>query len=245
MSTRKVKDAIDLETNEKVYLKGHAKATFMSDGKSVEDAINDIQDSVGGSSSGNSVYPQVNHGTSDTTFILTPNTLHVWDEVAALDLTLGEAKEGIVNEYVFQFKSGIAGTTLTLPEELKWVEGETPNVLANRCYQVSVVNNFALSANFTPYIVNDISFDGNSGILYWWATYPLARKLYIYFSNIDRTYELNEGEIEGELDMNLGYLGYLYPYLSFTVDPEPYVTEINDGTFLYKIPESIKIEIYD
>ena len=40
MSTRKVKDAKDLESNELIYFKGHAKATFMSDGRTVEDAIN-------------------------------------------------------------------------------------------------------------------------------------------------------------------------------------------------------------
>lgn len=40
MSTRKIIDAkID---NEKVYLKGHAKATYMSDGRTVEDAINSV-----------------------------------------------------------------------------------------------------------------------------------------------------------------------------------------------------------
>lgn len=39
MSTRKIKDAKDLESNELIYFKGHAKATFMSDGRSVEDAI--------------------------------------------------------------------------------------------------------------------------------------------------------------------------------------------------------------
>lgn len=39
MSTRKVKDAIDLETDEVIYFKGHAKATYMSDGKTVEDAL--------------------------------------------------------------------------------------------------------------------------------------------------------------------------------------------------------------
>lgn len=48
MATRKVKDAKDLSTNELIYFKGHAKATFMSDGKSVEDAINNI--SAGGGS---------------------------------------------------------------------------------------------------------------------------------------------------------------------------------------------------
>lgn len=40
MSTRKIKDAKDLSTNELIYFKGHAKATYMSDGRSVEDAIN-------------------------------------------------------------------------------------------------------------------------------------------------------------------------------------------------------------
>lgn len=39
MGTRKVKDAIDLQTKEKIYFRGHAEATFMSDGRSVEDAI--------------------------------------------------------------------------------------------------------------------------------------------------------------------------------------------------------------
>lgn len=42
MSTRKIKDAKDLETDEKIYFKGHAKATYLSDGRNVEDAINSI-----------------------------------------------------------------------------------------------------------------------------------------------------------------------------------------------------------
>lgn len=42
MSQRKVKDAKDLETDELIYFKGHAKATYMSDGRSVEEAINDV-----------------------------------------------------------------------------------------------------------------------------------------------------------------------------------------------------------
>lgn len=42
MSQRKVKDAKDLETNDLIYFKGHAKATYMSDGRSVEEAINDV-----------------------------------------------------------------------------------------------------------------------------------------------------------------------------------------------------------
>lgn len=39
MSTRKIKDAKDLTSGEKIYFKGHARATFMSDGSNVEDYI--------------------------------------------------------------------------------------------------------------------------------------------------------------------------------------------------------------
>jgi hypothetical protein len=48
MSTRKIKDAKDLSTNERIYFKGHAKATYMSNGITVEDAINSIQTGSGG-----------------------------------------------------------------------------------------------------------------------------------------------------------------------------------------------------
>ena len=49
MTTRKIKDAKDLSTNELIYFKGHAQATYMSDGRTVEEAITT---SSGGSSSG-------------------------------------------------------------------------------------------------------------------------------------------------------------------------------------------------
>lgn len=45
MSTRKVKEAKDLESNELIYFKGHAKATYMSDGTTVEETINNIAQS--------------------------------------------------------------------------------------------------------------------------------------------------------------------------------------------------------
>ena len=43
MSTRKIKNARDLSTNELIYFKGHAKATYLSDGVTVEDAINNLR----------------------------------------------------------------------------------------------------------------------------------------------------------------------------------------------------------
>ena len=84
---------------------------------------------------------QVNHGTSDTTFVLTPNVLHVWDEVTSLTLTLGTGETGIVNEYLFEFHSGNTPTVLTLPSSVLWVRPLT--VQAGKSYQVSIVNNLA------------------------------------------------------------------------------------------------------
>ena len=42
MANRKIRDARDTLTNELIYFKSHAGATYMSNGATVEDAINDI-----------------------------------------------------------------------------------------------------------------------------------------------------------------------------------------------------------
>ena len=46
MATRKIKDAKDLSTQELIYFKGHAKATFMSDGATVEDAVRAVENAT-------------------------------------------------------------------------------------------------------------------------------------------------------------------------------------------------------
>ena len=40
MANRIIKDAKDTKSNELIYFRGHAKATYMSDGRTVEEAIN-------------------------------------------------------------------------------------------------------------------------------------------------------------------------------------------------------------
>ena len=84
----------------------------------------------------------VNHGTNDTTFELTPNVLHIWDEVALLTLTLQTVEETSYNEFMIQFTSGATATQLSLPETVKWVN--TPSVEANKIYQISILNNLAV-----------------------------------------------------------------------------------------------------
>ena len=84
----------------------------------------------------------VDHGTNDTTFALTPNVLHVWGEVAALNLTLAAETSGVVNEYMAQFTSGTTATVLTLPETVKYIGDDT--IEADKTYQVSIINNLAV-----------------------------------------------------------------------------------------------------
>lgn len=83
----------------------------------------------------------VNHGTSDTTFALTPNAMHVWGEVAQLSLTLGAPMPNVVNEYAFEFQSPATPTNLLLPATLKWYNNYTPTIRAGKRYQASIVNN--------------------------------------------------------------------------------------------------------
>lgn len=42
MSTRNIKDAKDLTTGELIYFKSHAQATFMSDGRTVEEVVSEM-----------------------------------------------------------------------------------------------------------------------------------------------------------------------------------------------------------
>lgn len=97
----------------------------------------------GSSSGGSSAYSEVNHGTSDTTFTLTPNTFHVWDEVTSLTLDLGSETSGVVNEYLFQFNSGATATSLTLPDDIKWANDAPPTIEENMIYQVSILKGLA------------------------------------------------------------------------------------------------------
>lgn len=134
---------------------------------------------ISGSSS--SAYPEVKHGTGDTTFTLTPNTFHVWDEVTSLTLNFGSGISGVANEYLFQFTSGPTATSLTLPNDIKWANDNVPTIGANMIYQVSVLRGLASVLEFNNAIVFPIigSTGGNANEEY--------AKVYEYFVN---TYNL-------------------------------------------------------
>lgn len=121
----------------------------------------------GSSSSGSGAYAEVNHGTSDTTFTLTPNTFHVWDEVSALTLTLGSETSGVANEYLFQFTSGTTATTLTLPSDLKWANDSAPTIEPNMIYQVSILKGLASVLEFKGKLIRFSIYKVNTEQYYY------------------------------------------------------------------------------
>lgn len=97
--------------------------------------------------------PEVNHGTSDTTFTLTPNIMHIWGEVSSLTLTLPSDTNTVLDEYMFTFTCpSAAATTLTLPSTVKWIQ--EPNLTAGKTYQVSIINGLA------GYLTDDMEISG-------------------------------------------------------------------------------------
>lgn len=127
---------------------------------------------ISGGSGGSGAYSEVNHGTSDTTFTLTPNTFHVWDEVASLTLDFGSETSGVANEFLFQFTSGSTATSLTLPDDIKWANDEAPTIEANMIYQVSVLKGLASVLEFSnvsliSFILNGITYSALQGMT--WA----------------------------------------------------------------------------
>lgn len=122
--------------------------------RQLENKVNNVSNSGG---SGNSSISIQDHRTFDTTFTLTPNTLHKWDEVTELTLTLGAETPGIVNEYLIQFTSGATPTVLTLPKDVKWAS--PLKISKNKIYQISIVNNLATYAEFNASNVPQITLD--------------------------------------------------------------------------------------
>lgn len=83
----------------------------------------------------------VQHGKSDTTFALTPNVMHVWDEVETLTLTLSpNTDENKLAEYCFQFTSPSSKSTTLSISDVKWLNNEVPIVRPSKIYQGSIVN---------------------------------------------------------------------------------------------------------
>lgn len=177
MSTRKIKDAKDLSTNELIYFKGHAQATYMSDGRTVEEAVNNIAfgEGVAPSSYVTAIKIDGVNRTPGDTSITEPTTIDLGfihkrldtmngssmalfpniyyrntsTSLSSLTIILGKVdNRNIINEYFVEFTTSSSGTTVSFPSTVKWANGETPTFEAGCTYQVSIVNNLGTVQKF-------------------------------------------------------------------------------------------------
>lgn len=156
--SRQINDIQNKETGQLVYPRTHAQAVMVNSTETLDATLtsNDLahttlQTSINANTTSingkQDKITIVDHGTSDTTFTLTPNVLHKWGTVTKLTLTLGGGTTGVANYYMFQFTSGSTATTLSVPATVKWSGGEL-NIEANKTYQVSILDNCAVMGGF-------------------------------------------------------------------------------------------------
>lgn len=81
-----------------------------------------------------------------TPVVIKPNILYKLGDRDVLDVSFIDGEQGIVNEYMFEFTVTSDSFTLTLPSSVKWTE--EPDFQSGYTYQVSIVNNLALSAGW-------------------------------------------------------------------------------------------------
>lgn len=78
-----------------------------------------------------------------------PNHFYDFGEVENLQVSFDSEEEYVMNEYIFQFKSGDTPTTLSVPSNIIWANGIKPIPKSNATYQISVVNNLGTFLEFT------------------------------------------------------------------------------------------------
>ena len=100
-------------------------------------------------SGGGNGQQMVTHAATETSVSIQPNILHVWPAIASLTVAFVGNVYGKVNEYMIQFTSpSDAGTSLTLPQSVKWADSDELEPEAGMTYQVSILNDLAVWAEF-------------------------------------------------------------------------------------------------
>ena len=147
MSTRKIKDAKDLSSGELIYFRGHAKSTFMSDGRTVEDAIKNVG---GGSSTNTSEIITIADnfvGFGQSYADMLPNVVYVATNLVDSIEFLGELTEGtdglvhesMADRYVLHFIPSEDNIMISTPGNCYWANGIAPATVANVPHELSII----------------------------------------------------------------------------------------------------------
>lgn len=88
---------------------------------------------------------------TSSTMQLTPNVYYRNTNTSLTTLIISLKKydaESILQEYFVEFTTSSSGTTIMMPNTIKWANGETPSFEANTTYQISIVNNLGVCMKF-------------------------------------------------------------------------------------------------
>lgn len=99
--------------------------------------------------------PIVLHDDSSNVVTIQPNVMNVWGEVTDLTITKDTDTEtkGIVNNYMIRFTAGEGTPYIRFDwgrEEIQWYGGNEIEFVNGNTYEISIVNNIALWAEFEP-----------------------------------------------------------------------------------------------
>ena len=88
---------------------------------------------------------------TSSTLSINPNDYYKWiNPVTLLTITLKEPTNiNILNIYTIEFTTSDSGCTLMLPQTVKWMDGEAPDIEPSTTYQISITNNLAIIQGFT------------------------------------------------------------------------------------------------
>jgi hypothetical protein len=87
---------------------------------------------------------------SSTSFTLNPNTYYTFKPSSASTRTFsfGSATSGIVNEYIVEINMSSYAPTIAFPSSVVWANGTAPEYAKGKKYIISIVNNYAVFAEF-------------------------------------------------------------------------------------------------
>ena len=85
-----------------------------------------------------------------TSISIRPDIYHIkTDQTDSLQIfTITPLDNTIMHEYVIEFTTSTTGTTISLPNTIKWANGQAPTFESNTTYQISIVNNLGVCIKF-------------------------------------------------------------------------------------------------
>ena len=94
-------------------------------------------------------YKTVQH-ISESTISLSPNIYYIKDNTSStLTISFNAAENNtIMNEYFIKFNTASSGTSVSLPNTIKWVDGQIPEFENDCTYQISVIDDLGVCVKF-------------------------------------------------------------------------------------------------